>query len=226
MSFYRNFHLPNLKVPEFKIPEFKIPENGEDLQKLVDKLVEEIIAVAPTVEHYFMEAVEAIFAPKQTVRLLLIGVALQSTIVLSHGVATFFSELIEGFTATGRERKRIMARMASATNFDAWKLAAMELDKLNRVDVWRGIDECSFYDHRLIRTRINDINAMMRRGDTFNLMFKCRGGLSRDQFGIQHGALFSKAAAGTKELVEEYHETISQALEFIADSPSSDDVIP
>ena len=44
------------------------------------------------------------------------------------------------------------------------------------------------------------------------------GGLARDQYGMQHEGLFSRATAGTKRIVEKYHDTVSYALEFICDS--------
>ena len=77
-------------------------------------------------------------------------------------------------------------------------------------------------------------------GDVFHLMFRLRGGLSRDQFGIQHEGkpkfynltgfyaigLFTRALAGTKYIVENHHNTICAALDFICDSPTTDDSIP
>ena len=44
------------------------------------------------------------------------------------------------------------------------------------------------------------------------------GGLARDQYGMQHEGLFSRATAGTKRIVEKYHDTVSYALDFICDS--------
>lgn len=34
---------------------------------------------------------------------------------------------------------------------------------------------------------------------------------------MQHEGLFSKAKAGTKQIVEEYHDTVCEALNFICD---------
>ena len=46
-------------------------------------------------------------------------------------------------------------------------------------------------------------------------MFRLRGGLARDQFGIQNDGLYGVCAAGTKYIVEEYYNTIIEALNFI-----------
>jgi TAG lipase/steryl ester hydrolase/phospholipase A2/LPA acyltransferase len=53
-----------------------------------------------------------------------------------------------------------------------------------------------------------------------------RGGLARDQYGMQHEGLFSRATAGTKRIVEKYHDTTSYALDFICDSEIEDEEIP
>lgn len=203
----------------------KWPQNQAALQELLDQLLQHCSDMMPTVEYYVLEGVEAIFAPRQTLRMLAVGIVLQASLMLTKGTMSFCGGIMEGFTVTGRKRGAIASEMAAATDFAVWRRAALALDKLNGTDVWRSVDQSRFYDHKLLRTRIKDINDMMHRGDTFNLMFKLRGGISRDQYGIQHEALFSRAAAGTKELVEEYHETVSEALELIADSPSSDEVL-
>eukprot|EP01034_Spumella_vulgaris_P030127 gene30127-37291_t len=59
---------------------------------------------------------------------------------------------------------------------------------------------------------------MLNNGDAFNLMFRLRGGLARDQFGVQHSGLFTRAMAGTKHIVERYHEAVASALCFICDT--------
>ena len=57
-------------------------------------------------------------------------------------------------------------------------------------------------------------------------MFRLRGGLARDQHGMQHEALFTHAKGGTKRLVELYHDTAVQALNLICDGDDADEHIP
>lgn len=84
--------------------------------------------------------------------------------------------------------------------------------------MWRQRDESSLYDCRVLRKRTKDIKWMIDQGDIFNLMFRIRGGLARDMYGMQHEGLFSKAAAGTKVLVEDYHSTVAASLNYICDT--------
>ena len=92
------------------------------------------------------------------------------------------------------------------------------MDELRGFQSWREEDQCSLYDETILRKRILDMNGMMEEQNFFYLIFRLRGGLARDQYGMQHEGLFSKAMAGTKYLVERYHETVSRALNYICDS--------
>jgi hypothetical protein len=85
-------------------------------------------------------------------------------------------------------------------------------------DKWREKEMSDFYDDKTLRKRIRDIRWMMTSNDLFNLMFRLRGGLARDAYGIQNEGLFTRALAGTKYLIEDYHNTVCQALDYICDT--------
>lgn len=51
---------------------------------------------------------------------------------------------------------------------------------------------------QVLQQQINDLNAMINAEDVFGLMFRLRGSLSRNQHGMLHEGLFSRAHAGTK----------------------------
>lgn len=68
----------------------------------------------------------------------------------------------------------------------------------------------------------------MRRRDIFDLMFTLRGGIGRNHFGLLHEGLFSRAMAGSKLLIETYHNVVCAALDFVCDAPvaPNDEPIP
>jgi len=68
----------------------------------------------------------------------------------------------------------------------------------------------------------------MRRRDIFDLMFTLRGGIGRNHFGLLHEGLFSRAMAGSKLLIETYHNVVCAALDFVCDAPvaPTDEPIP
>jgi TAG lipase/steryl ester hydrolase/phospholipase A2/LPA acyltransferase len=68
----------------------------------------------------------------------------------------------------------------------------------------------------------------MRRRDIFDLMFTLRGGIGRNHYGLLHEGLFSRAMAGSKLLLETYHNVVCAALDFVCDAPvaPNEDPIP
>jgi len=82
---------------------------------------------------------------------------------------------------------------------------------------WRMEPKCALYEHDRIKNTMDHYLHLMRRGQVFDLLFVLRGNLGRNQFGLLHKGLFSKARAGTKVLVETYHNVVCAALEFVCD---------
>jgi TAG lipase/steryl ester hydrolase/phospholipase A2/LPA acyltransferase len=62
---------------------------------------------------------------------------------------------------------------------------------------------------------------LLRSCDIFELMFTLRGGIGRNHFGLLHDGLFGRSLAGTKHLVECYHNVVCEALDFVCDAPVS-----
>lgn len=101
----------------------------------------------------------------------------------------------------------------------------MQLDVLRGYHDWRNKESSSLYDSFMLNKRMRSIKKMIDNKDIFNLMFRLRGGIARDQFGMQHEGLFSRALAGTKKLVEEYLETECRGLDYICDVNSTEEEV-
>jgi NTE family protein len=115
---------------------------------------------------------------------------------------------------------KILNEMQNAYSYTNWKELALRLDQLNGHDKWRKDNNSTLYDGNVLLTRTRDIQRMIDDGNVFDLMFRLRGGLSRDQYGIQNKQLFMHASAGTKHLVEDYNNTVINALNYICDADS------
>jgi hypothetical protein len=197
-----------------------------DLEKLAISIVHYSISNWPTIESNTIQLLEFAFGPRQICAQLVVIVILQIAALGIDVARSSGAYLVSQLTSKGRLQNSLKYKMSMASSYEEWKQFATELDKLQGFDVWQAIDKSSLYDHKVIKKRIADTIHMIQHGDIFNLIFRLRGGLARDQFGINHSALFSKAKAGTKTIIEEYHETVAQALDFICDSPIADDEIP
>ena len=207
-----------------------IYEKASELtQRGVKLLVENINFVANNytfIQSHIVHIIEFAFGPKQIFYYILIIIGLQSNAMVFDGVKDVLKTCFSMLNAKGRKKMQLTASLNNAKTYEEWQKIASELDHLLGFDEWRMIDVSNLYDYRILRKRRLDTIQMINQGDMFNLMFRMRGGLARDQFGILHEALFTKATAGTKNIIEDYHDTVNRALDFICDSPIADDEIP
>ena len=93
------------------------------------------------------------------------------------------------------------------------------MDAIQGNDLWRSDPHCALYELDRIGARIDEFVHLMRRCDIFDLMFTLRGGIARNRFGLLHSGLFSRALAGSKVLIETYHNVICASLDFVCDAP-------
>jgi TAG lipase/steryl ester hydrolase/phospholipase A2/LPA acyltransferase len=193
-----------------------------DLEKYIHILLEKIVEGVPRWQSLAWKFVDLAFGPRQ----ILFQLGLVASLQLTAMGYESFRAILKGMAAVLSSRRRRMHQlqslMVTAESYEQWEKYALELDHLNGYDEWRKVDESSLIDHVVIKKRIEDTENMIRSGNVFDLMFKLRGGLARDQFGLQHEGLFNKAMAGTKNIVERYHRVIREALCFICDSEVDD----
>jgi hypothetical protein len=107
-----------------------------------------------------------------------------------------------------------------AKSQDDYMMLAEQMDTITGNQEWRTDPHCALYEKDRITTTVDHYLHLMRRNAVFDLLFLLRGNLSRNQFGLQHKSLFSKAQAGTKILVETYHNVVCAALDFVCDAPT------
>ena len=204
----------------------KIHEIFDKTLVMTEDLIKHTLESLPVIEKFCVDAIDTMFAPKQLVRQAIMIVALQLTLIGMNTTHRLFTYLYQRFTQRGREEKKLLDELKIATSYDEWRISAAKLDKFRGMDEWINNPASTVYDYKLVQRRIQGTKEMLDRGDVFDLMFRIRGALSRDQFGIQHERLFTRALSGTKRLVENYHDTMARALNFICDSPIADEEIP
>jgi hypothetical protein len=186
---------------------------------------------------------DIIFSPRLLLKRLILAVGLQGALFTLQRIGNGLQYMLRLCFRKGRRVLELKQQMTKTATFIEWKRIADQLDQLQGtanidatllviisknvgLDKWRNHPESRLYDCKVLKKRINDIKWMITNGDVFNLMFRLRGGLARDMYGMQHEGLFSRAIGGTKLLVEEYHDTVSSALNFICDTESSTEVSP
>lgn len=206
------------------VEDMELDELIEQLVKFAETVVKYVIDRLPQAEKFLINTLDAMFAPKQILRQVVMITVLQLSVMVYQSTSKAFDKFKLYFYRKGREEKKLMDELSSAKTYAQWKLAADALDALRGLDKWRSDDRSGLYDSKMLIKRITGTTDMLARRDIFNLMFRLRGSLAREQFGMQHEGLFSRALGGTKHLVEKYHDTMAFALDYICDV--DDDEIP
>ncbi|KAK3695091.1 acyl transferase/acyl hydrolase/lysophospholipase [Podospora appendiculata] len=108
----------------------------------------------------------------------------------------------------------------TATDFEEWDEAALQLDNLLGLDIWRNNPTSRHYDYRLIHERLARIHDARDDGDIHALVNLLRSGLVRNLGNITAPKLYNGSFAGTKYLIEEYITNVAQAIEDIGRLPT------
>jgi len=206
------------------------------ISSMVDAIVKKLLMNWSTIEASFLshawELGDTLFAPRLVIRQLVIATLIQAGIMSTRGVYSLCKVVLHRMSSRGRKLRQIEEDMANSLSYKEWVSHAEELDELQGLNKWREDDQdasCNLFNLKVLKRRISDIRSMMNRGDIFDIMFRLRSGLARDQFGTLNNGLYSKASAGTKKIIEEYQNTVCSALKMICsaeEDETEDDDIP
>ncbi|KAI0596664.1 hypothetical protein F4775DRAFT_594165 [Biscogniauxia sp. FL1348] len=140
-------------------------------------------------------------------------------------VVAFCSLLVEVFLfwykkLLGRWRSKSPADewldwLRKAEVFEDWEHAALQLDNIKGLNLWRNDPSSHSYDWTLINHRLNSIITARDNNDLQSLLDLVRSGLVRNLGNITSPKLFNRAFAGTKYLIEEYIAQVAGAVEDI-----------
>ncbi|MDH3811117.1 MAG: patatin-like phospholipase family protein, partial [Gammaproteobacteria bacterium] len=119
--------------------------------------------------------------------------------------------------------KKLEAAMEAAASYEEWQHAAMEHDKASGTDQWQAHDESKHFDFASIRTRLDQLRRIRKKGDNSALLFTLNEGIHGNLGGMGSSALYGKTKFGTKALIREYVEEITESLVHLA-SPEVDDI--
>ena len=112
--------------------------------------------------------------------------------------------------------KKVEVAMDEATNYDEWKLAAIEHDEQSGAQRWKHLDQSTRYDFVSIRARLDHLRKLRDQNDDKGLLFALNEGIHGNMGGMGASPLYGKAKFGTKELIENYVEEIALTLEHLA----------
>ncbi|KAK0734093.1 hypothetical protein B0T26DRAFT_635644 [Lasiosphaeria miniovina] len=108
----------------------------------------------------------------------------------------------------------------NASEFEEWEEAALHLDSLLGLDLWRANPQSHHYDYRLIDERLASIDVARDNGDVHGIVNLLRSGLVRNLGNITAPKLYNRSFAGTKSLIAEYITQVAEAIEDIGSLPT------
>ena len=201
---------------------------------LLDRLIKRITALAesllrlegalPRLEQASLTILDALFAPRQIAIHIAVSAVLHMLVMSCRVTGRTIENLWKRIMSeTGRRVFELEYKMEHSRSYQEWLKHANDLDVLRGMDKWRRNENDSpQMDARMLRRRIQDTERMLESGDLFDLMFRLRGGLMRDQWGTSHEGLYSMAAGGTKHIIDEYQSVCSKALNYICDKENEE----
>ncbi|OIW34828.1 patatin-like phospholipase [Coniochaeta ligniaria NRRL 30616] len=111
--------------------------------------------------------------------------------------------------------------LRTSSTYEDWEEAALHLDNLLGLDLWRNNPTSRHYDYRLIHERLLQLNTAREAGNVPALVNLLRSGLVRNLGNITAPKLYNRSFAGTKFLIEEYITRVAEAVEDIGSLPTS-----
>ncbi|KND94876.1 putative triacylglycerol lipase [Tolypocladium ophioglossoides CBS 100239] len=111
--------------------------------------------------------------------------------------------------------------LRSAEEFEDWEEAALHLDSLLSLDLWRNNPTSKYYDWRLITDRLNSL-VVARDENNFQLLVNLlRSGLVRNLGNITVPKLYNRSFSGTKYLIDEYITQVAVSVEDLSTLPTT-----
>jgi NTE family protein len=111
---------------------------------------------------------------------------------------------------------KIERELLEADSYARWFELAREYDRETGAEQWRHNDESRLYDHSRIKTRVQRLRKLRRKGDDHALLFALNEGIHGNIDGIGQAKLYQRAKCGTKVLIEDYISEISDSLEHLS----------
>ncbi len=119
-------------------------------------------------------------------------------------------------------RRELEKQLADAESYAEWYEIADTLDEPSKAKAWRQKEESRFYDYRSIRRRLERLRRLRKKKDNRGLLFALNEGIHGNMGGIGRPALYMRAYTGTKILITDYVEEVSDALVHLANVNDTD----
>jgi len=126
-----------------------------------------------------------------------------------------------GISREALELRTIEQQLELAQDYYEWQKLAFQHDHLSGKEKWKQRDETSLYDFAQIRIRHDKLRRLLDDKNHAELLYALNEGVHGNMGGMGKPILYAQAKIGTKYLVDDYVNTIVEALRFIAQADES-----
>ncbi|KAH3661982.1 hypothetical protein OGAPHI_006161 [Ogataea philodendri] len=124
----------------------------------------------------------------------------------------------EYIVASGGERKTLLAKLQSASNYEDYVAKAKEMDKRLGLDEWKNKDRSAGYDWRTLQRLNRNLRHLRAERNYEELMVVLQGCVKSNFAGVENPMLYSQCYYGTKRLIEEYNSEVLSSINAIIDT--------
>ncbi|EHK48081.1 uncharacterized protein TrAtP1_000797 [Trichoderma atroviride] len=136
-------------------------------------------------------------------------------------VAAFWRKKLLSWYTRKNPVKLWLELLRNAETFEDWEEAALHLDNLLGLDLWRNNPTSKYYDWSLITERLDSLIIAREENNYEQLVNLLRSGLVRNLGNISVPKLYNRSFSGTKYLIEEYIAQVAESVEDISALPTS-----
>jgi NTE family protein len=113
---------------------------------------------------------------------------------------------------SSRRIKSLLQDLDHCNTYDQWRETALAFDKETGLEDWKQRQTSSYYDHHLIRSRVNKLREYRKKEDDLQLYYSLNEGIHGNLGGIGRSPLYNHSKFGTKKLIVEYIDEVIAAL--------------
>lgn len=112
--------------------------------------------------------------------------------------------------------KKLKRQLNQSESYEEWKSIALKLDEESGAQEWKFDNSSPYFDAEIISHRLNLLRRYRGQHRTADLIHILSEGLSYDVANIGHPMLFGSTYVGTKKIIEDYIEEVSESLAYVA----------
>ncbi|TYZ65836.1 hypothetical protein PybrP1_008083 [[Pythium] brassicae (nom. inval.)] len=176
-----------------------------------------------TLVELWLRTIRVVLVPDVIARYVCATVLLHIFYEMHAGLRGWLARACLQLTATGRRTLRLRRQLEAANSFQERQAIAGELDKIDGKDKWREDPASGLFLYDRVINKTQMYKRLQLENDVPGTMFALRAGLLRKHWGIGHPRLYSVSNVGTKDIIEEYLNTIVQSMNAVLRASGTDE---